>query len=390
MQIDLLANALFYAYKIVFWEYDISDQKIAPLIKPEYDFETLIQSEIPQTDWIRECIQTDSIKLYSSSLGFLWTCLPHNSCIYLIGPISISTLSRKQIASALSSKNYSVKKAQLLTEIYQHLPMFPYLEMQRLIHFIHYLITEEELGTGYEFTGIKTGFQYNDEESYYTQERNFVASRKTEKQIKEWVSKGEVEKVKTFNQHMVPKIGHLSNSPIRQVQNSFIVFMTIVGRAAIDGGLPIEIVHPLTDMYIMQCELLKDISMIWQLHQTMMIDMTRRVKDFKYKLKYSDLINRCCGYILSNVNSPIKIQDIAAHLHVNAEYLSRKFKKETTISIIQYIHNAKISEAKDLLTYTDMTLAQITAKLGFSSQSQFTTIFKANTNMTPGQFRQKK
>ena len=389
MQDDLLASALFHTYMIPLSTFHATSGEIIPNPILSYDFRLLLSSEIPNTDWLYESHQTHDVRFHTSSLNFLWICFPNKIMDYLIGPISISSLNRRQVQSALMSKHFSYDDVEKLTEIYLQIPVLPYLELQRLINFLQYLILKEPPGTAiFQSLNIKNSSRYSEDESYYTQERNFVASRKTERRIKEMVSNGDVEKIKQFNQHMVPKIGHLSNSPIRQVQNSFIVFMTIVGRAAIDGGLPIEIIHPLTDSYILQCESLTVINKVWELHRTMLIDVTQRVKDFKYKLTYSNLINRCCGYILANMNSAMKIQDIASYLLVNAEYLSRRFKKETSISITQYIHTAKIAESKELLKYTEMTLSQIAAKLGFSSQSQFTTIFKSETGMTPGHYRQ--
>lgn len=44
-------------------------------------------------------------------------------------------------------------------------------------------------------------------------------------------------------------------------------------------------------------------------------------------------------------------------------------------------------QAKNLLTYSDYTLGEISNYLNFSSQSYFTIVFKKITGTTPGNYR---
>jgi AraC-like DNA-binding protein len=78
---------------------------------------------------------------------------------------------------------------------------------------------------------------------------------------------------------------------------------------------------------------------------------------------------------------------VAAFTGLNAHYVSQKFREETGQSIKAYIREAKVSEAKSLLKYSQLSLAEISELLSFSSQSFFTATFRQVTGVTPGHYR---
>lgn len=70
-------------------------------------------------------------------------------------------------------------------------------------------------------------------------------------------------------------------------------------------------------------------------------------------------------------------------------YLNRLFAKHTGSTIRQYILDVRISHAKQLLLNTDLTLSAIADKIGFNSNSYFSTYFRQITGLAPAQFRKK-
>jgi transcriptional regulator GlxA family with amidase domain len=53
----------------------------------------------------------------------------------------------------------------------------------------------------------------------------------------------------------------------------------------------------------------------------------------------------------------------------------------------QILRDIRVTEAKRLLATTSMELSTIATQCGFVDQSHFTRTFKADINLTPGQFR---
>ncbi len=67
--------------------------------------------------------------------------------------------------------------------------------------------------------------------------------------------------------------------------------------------------------------------------------------------------------------------------------ISRLFSETEGMTIEQYIILQKIEKVKELLTYHEMNLNEISFKLGYSSASHVSSQFKKVTGLTPSQFK---
>ena len=56
-------------------------------------------------------------------------------------------------------------------------------------------------------------------------------------------------------------------------------------------------------------------------------------------------------------------------------------------NVNQFINDAKIRAAENMLRYSDFPILDISISLGFSSQSAFSSVFKKITGMTPKIYR---
>ena len=103
----------------------------------------------------------------------------------------------------------------------------------------------------------------------------------------------------------------------------------------------------------------------------------------------SQLVTAVSNYIQHHLSEPITTKQIAASLYISRAHLSARFRKETGITLSDYILKEKTEAAKRLLRYTDKSLAAISAYLGFSSQSHFSRTFRKYAGITPGEYRTK-
>ncbi|UUZ94015.1 helix-turn-helix transcriptional regulator [Paenibacillus sp. P25] len=72
-------------------------------------------------------------------------------------------------------------------------------------------------------------------------------------------------------------------------------------------------------------------------------------------------------------------------LHPN--YLSALFRREVGRTLQDYIRDAKIEEAANLLRLTDRPISEVSTLLGFHDQSYFTKTFKKVMGVTPKRFK---
>ena len=85
---------------------------------------------------------------------------------------------------------------------------------------------------------------------------------------------------------------------------------------------------------------------------------------------------------------PPSLADLAEICGLSVRQLARSFRASRGISIGRHIADARIANAKRLLA-GDHPVAEIAAKLGFSTPGNFATAFRQATGLTPGQYRQR-
>lgn len=82
------------------------------------------------------------------------------------------------------------------------------------------------------------------------------------------------------------------------------------------------------------------------------------------------------------------VESLAAGLNVSAHYLSDMLRSLTGQSAQQHIHEKLIEKAKEYLTSTNFSVAQIAYQLGFEYPQSFNKLFKRKMNVSPLEFRQ--
>ena len=81
------------------------------------------------------------------------------------------------------------------------------------------------------------------------------------------------------------------------------------------------------------------------------------------------------------------LADVAEAVRVSYNHFFRAFKQSMGLSPNQYIVERRVERAKGLLTETQMPIADISFRVGFSSQSHFTSTFRRMTGATPRVYR---
>mgnify|MGYP001029682921 CR=1 FL=1 len=100
------------------------------------------------------------------------------------------------------------------------------------------------------------------------------------------------------------------------------------------------------------------------------------------------IVEKVKRYIAESIHDQhLSREDIANHVFLNPDYLTRVFKKETGMSISDYLQQTRIEYAKELLLNTDQSVSEVANASGYSNLSYFSSIFKKFTGSSPGEYR---
>ncbi|MFF2910741.1 response regulator [Paenibacillus sp. NPDC057934] len=139
-----------------------------------------------------------------------------------------------------------------------------------------------------------------------------------------------------------------------------------------------------------------DESMEMSLHASRsvkdMIDWSRHIvsKATEYVRsveRSASVVDRAIGYVGQHLDKSLTRDDIAKHVYLNPDYLDRIFKKETGISVTEYVVQERMAVARRLLSNSNLPVYAVALQVGFTNFSHFARIFKKYTNRSPLEFR---
>ncbi len=95
------------------------------------------------------------------------------------------------------------------------------------------------------------------------------------------------------------------------------------------------------------------------------------------------------AFIQANYAREVKLEDVAAAVHLSPFHLARLFKQVSGQSPHQYLVQVRVNAARSLLSAGSgqRSLAEVAAAVGFSDQSHLTRQFKRHFGVTPSQLR---
>lgn len=92
-------------------------------------------------------------------------------------------------------------------------------------------------------------------------------------------------------------------------------------------------------------------------------------------------------YIREHYATPITLESVSELVGFNPAYFSTLFKKETGFTFSEYLLTTRMEAAKDMLRDTNLNIATICEKVGYSDSKHFAKTFMKETGLKPNQYR---
>ena len=104
-------------------------------------------------------------------------------------------------------------------------------------------------------------------------------------------------------------------------------------------------------------------------------------------VNYSLPVRLACEYIDKNYQEDINLNKISNYVSLSKNYFCNIFKKETGMTIWDYLIRIRMEEAKKMLLETEQKTYEISERVGYDDPSYFGRLFKKYTGFTPIEFR---
>ena len=332
--------------------------------------------------------------LLGSPAGMQWAVTfeteRRRSLIFVVGPVFYAAPSEQQLRASLRPFTGTLEGARWSSELIAalpRLPVIPFAVFTRYAVMVHNTLTGEQLGpealgfSSPEPEARTSPVGARDREKVYLAERAML----------QMVRNGDINYHAVIQRsvNLSPGVPVQGADPLRQMKTSIVVFTTLVSRAAIEGGLSPELAYALGDSYLQSVEDCRDSGELGALANAMYHDFIYRVHRLRSNPAYSHAIQKCCDYIELSLDRKIRVADLAALVGYTEYYLTEKFKKETGVSVSQYVHFAKVERARVLLESTDMSVREIAERLAYNTVNYFIQSFRDVAGCTPAQYRKK-
>lgn len=99
------------------------------------------------------------------------------------------------------------------------------------------------------------------------------------------------------------------------------------------------------------------------------------------------IIREAMDYLETNCHRQLCTGEVADHFHYNPEYFGSLFKKQTGMTVAQYLNRVRIKTAKRLLENRNVGIKEAAYSSGFQDEKYFMKVFKQQEGITPLAYR---
>lgn len=185
-----------------------------------------------------------------------------------------------------------------------------------------------------------------------------------------------------FKTNFLEPLNSIQMSKCRMFNLINIMLVTISENTTIDNDY-IESLN--IDTQLFKC---KSIS---ELQEKMMfiIDKLDKYIEEKKEINYNGLLQNIINFIDINIsNVDLSVSMIADNFNISIVNLSKFFKKNTGIGMLDYINKLRIEKAKMIIKVEDLSIKEIGERVGYYNSAAFIRVFKKYEGITPGKHKE--
>ena len=172
--------------------------------------------------------------------------------------------------------------------------------------------------------------------------------------------------------------GTVAEEAFSRVQRCNNMVYDIVDRTAFEG-----LFHQLVNVHNNSAfvDILEENGLLLQI-----IALLARSAEAQPQHSKSDILF-ATSYMREHFHEPLDIKTCADLLHISVSWFSHLFTQVIGVSPHKYLLSLRIDKAKELLSYSSMNIAEISASVGFPDSLYFSRLFRRYTGYSPMNYR---
>ena len=255
------------------------------------------------------------------------------------------------------------------------------------------LICADQITKGvHRIAGAAAGESYTDEENTESQAetapQNYANPMDMERVLLASLRRGDIAQAKITLSELIKLQCSKARGNIQIFRLKAIELAVVLSRAVSESGkIEDDDMFDTNNRYLKKlegCESMKEISDI-------LLGMTEQMSGSIFSfhgVRHFSALRKAERFIWENYTKKISLKEIANVSGLSASYFSTIFREEMGENLSNYLNRLRVEKAASMLLSTNMSISEIAAACGFEDQSWFSKIFKNNTGITPGKYRE--
>ena len=209
----------------------------------------------------------------------------------------------------------------------------------------------------------------------------------SERQLQEHIRAGNKEAAQDLLSELLAHIYSLAGNDYDRIKSHVRELLVLMSRAAIDGGADVNDIFNLCYRYEREADSFDNVEALNRWISAILQKFISFVFDFN-DIKHQNVIFKLTAYIREHLTDKLSLDQAAEQVYLSKSYFCRIIKDELGCTFTEYVNRLRIERSKTLLRGTNMPISEIACAVGFDDQSYFTRIFKKQTGMAPGKYRE--
>lgn len=211
----------------------------------------------------------------------------------------------------------------------------------------------------------------------------------TERQLQEHIRKGAKEPAQQLLNELLTRIYYLAGSDQQVIKARIRDLLVLMSRAAIDGGADTDEILSLCCRYEQEVDGISGQEALNRWISAILHRFINLVFDLN-DIKHQNVIFKTTAYIKEHLTEKLTLDQAAEQVYLSKSYFCRIIKDELGCTFTEYVNRLRIERSKILLRSTGIPISEIAYAVGFDDQSYFTRIFKKQTGIAPGKYREQR